>query len=57
MIRLSLALPESAITVVTVPVASLVTIAAVAVLCGIAAGLLPARRAARLDALDAITHQ
>ncbi len=51
------AMPESVITTLTVPVATLVMIAVVAVLSGIVAGLLPARRAARLQILDAIAHE
>ncbi len=43
--------------VVSVPVGRLVAIVAFAVLAGLAAGLLPARRAARLDVLTAIATQ
>ncbi|MGN6753816.1 MAG: FtsX-like permease family protein [Intrasporangium sp.] len=43
--------------VVQVPVAQLLGVAAVAVLGGLTAGLLPARRAARLDVLTAIATQ
>ena len=50
------ALPDSVVTIVSVPVGTLITIAVVALLCGVIAGLLPARRAARLDLLDAISH-
>jgi putative ABC transport system permease protein len=51
------AMPESVITIVTVPFGTLVSVALVAMLCGVLAGLLPARRAARLDVLEAIAHQ
>jgi putative ABC transport system permease protein len=43
--------------VVRVPVAQLAAIVVAAVLAGLAAGLLPARRAARLDVLSAIATQ
>lgn len=49
------AMPESVITTVALPVGSLVAVVVIAALFGIAAGLLPARRAARLDVLDAIS--
>jgi putative ABC transport system permease protein len=51
------AMPESVITIVTVPFGTLIGIAVVAMLCGVIAGLLPARRAARLDVLEAIAHE
>ncbi len=47
-------LSSDAPLVVRVPVAQLVVIVVAAVLAGLAAGLLPARRAARLDVLTAI---
>jgi putative ABC transport system permease protein len=43
--------------VVSVPAGQLVVTVVLAVLAGLAAGLLPARRAARLDVLDAIATQ
>ena len=48
------ALPASIITTTAIPVATLAWIIAVAMVCGVVAGLLPARRAARLDILRAI---
>jgi putative ABC transport system permease protein len=43
--------------IIQVPVVQLAVVAAAAVLAGLAAGLLPARRAARLDVLTAIATQ
>jgi putative ABC transport system permease protein len=40
-----------------VPIPSLLVLAAVIALLGIAAAVYPARRAARLNVLDAIAHQ
>ena len=51
------AMPESVITTITVPFGTLVSVAVIAMICGVLAGLLPARRAARLDVLDAISHE
>ncbi len=51
------AMPESVITTITVPFGTLVSVAVIAMICGVLAGLLPARRAARLDGLDAISHE
>jgi putative ABC transport system permease protein len=48
------ALPASVITTTAIPMSTLSVIIAVAMVCGIVAGLLPARRAARLDVLRAI---
>lgn len=53
----SSALPDSAITIIRVPVGTLVAVAVVAVLCGMVAGVLPARRAARFDVLEAIANE
>lgn len=53
----AVAMPESVITTIGVPVGTLVVIVVVAVLCGVLAGLFPARRAARLNVLDAISHE
>ena len=50
----SLALPESVVTVIRVPWVTLGVIVVVAALAGVLAGILPARRAARLDVLTAI---
>jgi putative ABC transport system permease protein len=48
------AMPESVIAGATIPYATLVVIVALAAFCGVGAGLLPARRAARLDVLRAM---
>ena len=48
------AMPDSVISTVTFPVATLVTLLVVAVVAGLLAAIMPARRAARLDVLDAI---
>jgi len=50
----TVALPESAVTVVRVPWATLVVVVVVAALFGVLAGLGPARRAARMEVLSAI---
>ena len=47
-------MPDSVISTVTFPIATLVTLLVVAVIAGLLAAILPARRAARLDVLDAI---
>ncbi len=51
------ALPESAVSTVAIPWASLVTVVIVAAIAGVVAGLLPARRAARLDVLKAVSSE
>ena len=48
------ALPESVVTELSIPVGSLATIVVAAAVCGLLAGVLPARRASRLDVLEAI---
>jgi putative ABC transport system permease protein len=48
------ALPNSFASVVTVPTGSILTLMAIASLAGVIAAWLPARRAGRLDVLDAI---
>lgn len=48
------AMPPSVITRIAVPVGSLAAVVVVAALFGIVAGVLPARRAARFDILEAI---
>jgi putative ABC transport system permease protein len=50
------ALPASLISGVAVPVGPIVTVAAVAVAAALVAAWLPARRAGRLDVLEAIAH-
>ena len=50
------ALPESFISTVGVPIPSLIGIVVLCVVLGMLAAILPARRAARLNVLDAISH-
>lgn len=50
------ALPESIATGMSIPVGSIVILIAVAATAGVIAAWLPARRAGRLDVLDAIAH-
>jgi putative ABC transport system permease protein len=50
------AIPESLISAVAIPVRTAVVVVVLATACGVLAGVLPARRAARLDVLDAIEH-
>ncbi len=51
----ALALPDSFVTGVAVPVGSIVLLVAVAAGAGVLAAAMPARRAARLDVLDAVS--
>jgi putative ABC transport system permease protein len=51
------AMPESVITTIAIPYGTVFAIVLVAAACGIAAGVLPARRAARLDILRAVTSE
>ena len=53
----SLATPDSFITTVDVPYATLAVYIAVAGLAGLLAAVLPARRAGRMNILDAIAHE
>ncbi len=50
------ALPDAFATTVAIPVGSIVTVMVVAAIAGVVAAWLPARRAGRLDVLDAIAH-
>jgi putative ABC transport system permease protein len=50
----SIALPESAANGAKVPIATIISLAAIAILAGIVSAYRPARRAARLDILEAI---
>jgi putative ABC transport system permease protein len=50
------ALSDEGIEVFDIPVAQMVAIVVLAALAGVVAGILPARRAARLDVLRAISH-
>ena len=56
-LAIAVAMPPSVVTTIAIPVGTLVVIVVVAAVCGIAAGLLPARRAARLDVLQAIASE
>ena len=51
------AMPDSAAHGVAVPITAIATIVVTAAFCGIGAGFVPARRAARLDVLTAISTQ
>lgn len=48
------AMPDSIITVIAVPYGTIAVVVVAAALCGVVAGVLPARRAAHLDVLRAI---
>ncbi len=50
------AIPDSIVDTISIPVASLVGYVVIAALGGLLAALLPARRAARLNVLEAISH-
>ena len=50
------ALPSTFVSTFSVPVPSILVMVLVAAIAGVVAALLPARRAARLDVLDAISH-
>ncbi len=50
------AMPESVVTTLSVPVGSIVMIVIIAAVFGVIAAWLPARRAARMDVLRALTH-
>ena len=51
------AIPDSFINTVSIPYGSLIVYLVIAGLAGIVAAILPARRAARLNVLDAISHE
>ena len=51
------AMPSSVVTVIAVPWVGLVQIVIVAAIAGVLAGVLPARRAARMDVLQAISTE
>jgi putative ABC transport system permease protein len=53
-VAITLALPPSIVTTTAIPVGAIAVIVGVALVCGLVAGLLPARRAARLDVLRAV---
>ena len=50
------ALPATFVSTFSVPVPAILVVVLVAAIAGVVAALLPARRAARLDVLDAISH-
>jgi putative ABC transport system permease protein len=54
---LATAMPSSVITTIAIPVGTIALIVVIAAVCGVVAGLLPARRAARLDVLQAIASE
>jgi putative ABC transport system permease protein len=56
-LAIALALPPSMVTTTAIPVSTIAVIVVVAAICGILAGMLPARRAARLDVLRAIATE
>lgn len=56
-VAVAMAMPESVITTIAIPVGTLAVIVVVAALCGVLAGILPARRAARLDVLQAVATE
>ncbi len=51
------ALAEQGLTVFAIPVATLVWVVVLAALAGVAAAILPARRASRLDVLRAVVSE
>jgi putative ABC transport system permease protein len=51
------AMPDSVATSVAVPYATIAVIVVIAAICGLLAGFVPARRAARLDVLQAVAAQ
>jgi putative ABC transport system permease protein len=56
-LALATAMPPSVITTIAIPSGTIVLIVLIAAVCGVVAGLLPARRAARLDVLRAIASE
>jgi putative ABC transport system permease protein len=56
-IVLAVAMPPSVVATVGIPTGTLAVVVAAAALCGVLAGLLPARRAARLDVLRAVASE
>jgi putative ABC transport system permease protein len=56
-LAIAVAMPPSVVTVTAVPFGTIAVIVAIAALCGLVAGLLPARRAARLDILRAVASE
>jgi len=56
-IAVSIALPDSFVTATVIPYSTIVTILIASIIVGIFAAIFPARRAAKLDVLDAIATQ
>lgn len=56
-VAITVAMPDSVIATTAMPFSTLAVVVAAAALCGVAAGLLPARRAARLDVLQAVASR
>jgi putative ABC transport system permease protein len=56
-LAIALAMPPSVVTATAIPVGTIALIVGIAALCGLLAGLIPARRAARLDVLRAIASE
>ena len=56
-VAVTMAMPTSVIATTAIPVRTLGIVVAAAALCGVAAGVLPARRAARLDVLRAVASE
>jgi putative ABC transport system permease protein len=56
-LAIAVAMPPSVVTVTAIPFGTIALIVGIAALCGLLAGLIPARRAARLDVLRAIASE
>ena len=56
-LAIAVAMPPSVVTTTAIPFGTIAVIVAIAALCGLVAGLLPARRAARLDILRAVASE
>jgi putative ABC transport system permease protein len=56
-LAIAVAMPPSVVTTTAMPYATIALIVVIAAACGLLAGLLPARRAARLDVLRAIASE
>jgi putative ABC transport system permease protein len=54
---LASAMPPSVVTVIVIPYTTIALVVLLAAACGVIAGLVPARRAARLDVLEAIASE
>jgi putative ABC transport system permease protein len=56
-VAVTMALPKNVISGVSVPITTLVVLLLLAALVGVIAAIWPARRASRLDILEAISHE